>query len=144
MIRADTISLRRATKLLLENTSFVVHPGERVGVVGANGAGKSSLFAVLLSKLELDAGTLHVPVDWRIARVEQIIGEPQRPARDFVIDGDQQLRALQKQRAELGDDADGTKIAELETALVEAEAYSAEARAEQLLSGLGFAQSEWL
>lgn len=143
MIQAEGISLRRGSKLLLDEASFVVHPGERIGIVGPNGAGKTSLFAVLFGELELDAGTLDMPADWRIARVEQMLGEPDRPAREFVIDGDRQLRALQTQRAQLGEHADGHRIAELETALVEAGAYEADSRAEQLLSGLGFAPTEW-
>ncbi|HLR12797.1 MAG TPA: ABC-F family ATP-binding cassette domain-containing protein, partial [Burkholderiaceae bacterium] len=144
MIRAENITLRRGSKLLLDNASFVVHPGECIGVVGPNGAGKTSLFAVLSGQLEIDAGMLSMPTDWRIARVEQIIGEPLRPACEFVMDGDSHLRALQEKRRQTDENSDGTQIAELETALVEAGAYSAQARAEQLLSGLGFAKSAWM
>src|SRR5699024_2088946 len=133
MIRAENITLRRGSKLLLDNASFVVHPGECIGVVGPNGAGKTSLFAVLSGQLEIDAGMLSMPTDWRIARVEQIIGEPLRPACEFVMDGDSHLRALQEKRRQTDENSDGTQIAELETALVEAGAYSAQARAEQLL-----------
>ncbi|MCV6795818.1 ATP-binding cassette domain-containing protein [Achromobacter ruhlandii] len=142
MIRASGLTLRRGTKVLLDDAEFVVHPGERVGIVGKNGAGKSSLFALLTGALDLDAGNLALPAGWRIASVEQELHADDRPAREFVIDGDTPLRALQARRAELTDDQ-GTQIAEVEAALVEAGAWSAASRAEQLLAGLGFKPSEW-
>ena len=143
MIRATGIVLRRGTKVLLDGADFVVHPGERVGIVGKNGAGKSTLFALLEGRLDPDAGALEIPSAWHIASVEQEIHERDRPAREFVIDGDRRLRALQKER-EAVDPADGRRIAELEQALVEADAWSAASRAEQLLAGLGFAPAQWM
>ncbi len=142
MIRAGGLTVRRGTKVLLEDAEFVVHPGERIGFVGKNGAGKSTLFALLRGELDADAGTLDMPPGWRIASVEQILHDTGRPAREFVIDGDAGLRALQARRAATSDD-DGHAIAELEAALVEAGAWSAPSRAEQLLAGLGFAPDEW-
>jgi len=142
VIRASGLTLRRGTKVLLDDAEFVVHPGERVGIVGKNGAGKSSLFALLTGALDLDAGNLALPAGWRIASVEQELHADDRPAREFVIDGDTPLRALQARRAELTDDQ-GTQIAEVEAALVEAGAWSAASRAEQLLAGLGFKPAEW-
>jgi len=142
VIRAKNITLRRGVKVLLQDTDVTIHPGEHVGIVGKNGAGKSSLFAVLKGQLELDAGQLSLPPDWTIASVEQIIHDQNRPAREYVIDGDRHLRQLQMARENTSDD-DGTRIAELEAALVEAGAWSAHARAEQLLAGLGFASHEW-
>nr|WP_277404305.1 ATP-binding cassette domain-containing protein [Achromobacter xylosoxidans] len=136
------MTLRRGTKVLLDDAEFVVHPGERVGIVGKNGAGKSSLFALLTGALDLDAGNLALPAGWRIASVEQELHADDLPAREFVIDGDTPLRALQARRAELTDDQ-GTQIAEVEAALVEAGAWSAASRAEQLLAGLGFKPAEW-
>jgi ATP-binding cassette subfamily F protein 3 len=142
VIRAAGLTLRRGVKVLLDNAEFVVHPGERVGIVGKNGAGKSSLFALLQGHIDPDAGTLDIPASWRLASVEQILHDTDRPAREFVIDGDRHLRELQARRAALGPDQ-GQAIAELEAALVEAEAWSAPSRAEQLLAGLGFAPDEW-
>ncbi|ARP92590.1 ABC transporter [Bordetella genomosp. 9] len=136
------MTLRRGTKVLLDGADFVVNPGERVGIVGKNGAGKSSLFGLLTGALDLDAGTLTMPPDWRIASVQQELHADDRPAREFVIDGDAPLRALQARRAGLAD-SQGTEIAETEAALIEAGAWSAPARAEQLLAGLGFKPSEW-
>ena len=143
MIRASGLTLRRGTKVLLDATEFVVNPGERVGIVGKNGAGKSTLFALLQGQLDADAGTLTLPAAWRIASVEQEIGHTERPAREFVIDGDTHLRALQAERAETADH-DGHRIAELESALIEAGAWSAPSRAEQLLAGLGFTPDQWM
>lgn len=143
MIRATGLTLRRGTKVLLDGAEFVVHPGERVGIVGKNGAGKSSLFALLTGALDLDAGTVNLPAGWRIASVKQELDADDRPAREFVIDGDTHLRELQARRAELTDDQ-GTQIAEVEAALIEAGAWSAASRAEQLLAGLGFKPNEWM
>jgi ATP-binding cassette subfamily F protein 3 len=142
VIRGSGITLRRGTKVLLDGADFVVNPGERVGIVGKNGAGKSSLFALLTGALDLDGGTLSVPPDWRIATVQQELQADDRPAREFVIDGDTTLRDLQARRNRLTDQQ-GTEIAETEAALIEAGAWSAYSRAEQLLAGLGFKPAEW-
>lgn len=143
MIRATGIVLRRGTRVLLDGADFVVNPGERVGIVGRNGAGKSTLFALLEGHIDPDAGTLEIPPAWRIVSVEQEITANDRPAREFVIDGDRHLRRLQAERAGV-DPSDGQRIAELEQALVDAGAWSAASRAEQLLAGLGFAPEEWM
>lgn len=143
MIRASGISLRRGVKVLLDNTEFTINPGERVGLVGKNGAGKTTLFALLQGDLDLDAGDLYLPDSWRIASVEQHIADRERPAREFVIDGDQHLRKLQAERDAIGED-DGQKIGELEAALLEAGTWTAPSRAEQLLAGLGFKPEQWL
>ncbi len=143
MIRATGLTLRRGAKVLLDDTDFVVNPGERVGIVGKNGAGKSTLFAMLQGRLDPDAGTVFLPSGWRIASVEQEISHNSNAAREFVIDGDTQLRAIQAERSTTPD-SNGHRIAELESALVEAGAWSAPSRAEQLLAGLGFAPDQWL
>lgn len=143
MIRATSLTLRRGTKVLLESAEFVVNPGERVGIVGKNGAGKSTLFSLLQGRLDADAGTVSMPPGWRIAAVDQEISDNSMPAREFVIDGDIHLRTLQSERAQTPD-SDGQRIAELESALIEADAWSAPSRAEQLLAGLGFAPDQWM
>ncbi|OFS87723.1 ABC transporter [Oligella sp. HMSC05A10] len=142
MIKAQGLTLRRGTKLLLDEAEFTINPGERVGIVGKNGAGKSTLFALIQGHIEQDAGTLTIPQGWEIAAVSQDVYGQEKIARDFVIDGDSRLRALQKARAEVSED-DGMAIAELETALNDAGHWSAESRAEQLLAGLGFAPETW-
>ncbi|NLC37337.1 MAG: ATP-binding cassette domain-containing protein, partial [Alcaligenaceae bacterium] len=135
--------LRRGTKVLLDGADFVVNPGERVGIVGKNGAGKSTLFALLEGSLDADAGSLEIPASWQIVSVEQEISEVDRPAREFVIDGDRRLRSLQAQREAVNPD-DGQRIAELEQALIDADAWTAPSRAEQLLAGLGFTPDQWM
>ena len=146
MIRAQGLTVRRGTKVLLDTTEFVVHPGERVGFVGKNGAGKSTLFALIQHEIEADAGSLDIPVGWRVASVQQEIASSNAAAREFVIDGDVRLRQLQAQRQEVENDAhaDGARIAELEAELIEADAWTAASRAEQLLAGLGFTPAQWL
>ena len=142
MIKAQGLTLRRGTKVLLEEAEFVINPGERVGIVGRNGAGKSTLFALIQGQIDQDAGTLDIPNSWEIAAVSQDVYGQEKNAREFVIDGDIRLRALQQARAEI-DESDGIKLAELESALTDAGHWSAESRAEQLLAGLGFAPETW-
>ncbi len=136
------LTLRRGTKVLLDNAEFVVHPGERVGIVGKNGAGKSSLFALLLGEIDQDAGELDIPQAWRLSHVKQDTLVGAQSAREFVIDGDTHLRHLQAQRAATSDE-DGQRIAELESELTEAGHWTANSRAEQLLAGLGFIPTQW-
>jgi ATP-binding cassette subfamily F protein 3 len=143
VIRAQGLTLRRGAKVLLDDAEFVVNPGERVGVVGKNGAGKSSLFALLTGAMDLDAGTVTMPPTWHIATVEQELHADDRPAREYVVDGDSVLRDLLHRRARLTD-AEGTQIAETEAALIEAGTWTAASRAEQLLAGLGFKPHEWM
>ncbi|WP_159990461.1 ABC-F family ATP-binding cassette domain-containing protein [Pelistega ratti] len=142
MIRATGLTLRRGNKVLLENTDFVIHPKERVGIVGKNGAGKSSLFALLLGMIDQDAGEVDIPSSWRISHVKQETLVGQQSAREFVIDGDTHLRQLQALRAVVPD-TDGQAIAELEGELTEAGHWTARSRAEQLLAGLGFTPEQW-
>ena len=141
MIKASALNLRRGTKVLIEDAEFVVHPGERVGLIGRNGCGKSSLFAAMRGQLDLDQGNLDIPSAWRMAWVEQTIDDIERPAREYVIDGDRLLRDLQQKRAQT---QDGQTIADLETRLIDAGAWQANSRAESLLSGLGFKPEQWL
>ncbi|MCD8536634.1 MAG: ATP-binding cassette domain-containing protein [Burkholderiaceae bacterium] len=142
MIRATGLSVRRGTQLLLEHAEFVIHPGERVGLVGRNGSGKSTLFALMRGEIDADAGDLQIPAVWRVASVAQTIVDFDRAAREYVIDGHQELRDLQRQRVE-AQDAAGETIANLEVALEQAGAWQANSRAEALLAGLGFAPAEW-
>lgn len=152
MIRASGLTVRRGTKVLLDQTEFVVHPGERVGFVGKNGAGKSTLFALLQHEIDADAGTLEVPQGWRMASVKQEIASSDDSARDFVIDGDTHLRELQRERHALSSELErnpnqaeilGARIAELEAELIEVGAWTSASRAEQLLAGLGFTPAQW-
>ena len=139
MIRLSQVSLRRGAKLLLESADLTIHAGERIGLVGANGSGKSSLFALLRDELHADRGDVELPAHWRIAHVAQETPALERPAVEYAIDGDARLRALQ---AELEHTHDGHRIGELHAALADADAYTARPRAEALLLGLGFKADE--
>jgi ATP-binding cassette subfamily F protein 3 len=139
VIRFSSVTLRRGAKLLLEGADATIHPGERIGLVGANGSGKSSLFALLRGELHADKGDVEFPVHWRIAHVAQETPALERPALEYAIDGDATLRALE---ARLAETHDGVAIAELHAALADADAYTVRARAETLLAGLGFSHSE--
>lgn len=144
MIRASELNIMRGTLVLFEGAEFVVHPGERVGLVGRNGSGKSTLFSVIKGLIDLDGGDIHYPDSWRLAWVEQNVDDMDRSAREHVIDGDRHLRALQAQRALAETStASGELIGELEAALNEAGAWQANARAESLLAGLGFSAEKW-
>ncbi|MGG6739678.1 UNVERIFIED_CONTAM: ATP-binding cassette domain-containing protein, partial [Streptococcus suis] len=116
--------------------------GDKIGLIGANGAGKSSLFAMLRVELHADQGNVDFPARWRMAEVAQETPALDRPAIEYAIDGDAHLRQLEadlaRAEAQPDDKHDGNHIAELHTALADADAYTVRSRAEQLLLGLGF------
>ena len=95
MIRLQNLTLQRGPQRLLEGAELTLHAGQKVGLVGANGAGKSSLFALLRGELGPDAGDCQLPADWRIAHMRQEIDDLERLAVDYVLDGDQPLRRVQ-------------------------------------------------
>ena len=131
MIRWSNLSLRRGAKLLLEDISAVIHPGEKVGLVGANGSGKSSLFALLRGELHADQGDFTMPASWRIAHVAQETSASRSSALDFVIDGDLHLRALEAAiEAKTHDGSAEHGLAELHMAYGDAGGYTASSRAE--------------
>jgi ATP-binding cassette, subfamily F, member 3 len=140
MIRFTALSLRRGTKLLLDDVSATIHPGEKVGLVGANGSGKSTLFALLRGELTPDQGDLSLPGAWRIAHVAQETAVSERSALDFVIDGDRPLREIEAaiESAERADPIDDAALAELHMKHGDTGGYTAVSRGEALLLGLGF------
>jgi len=138
MIRISNLTLIRGTQPLLEGADVAIQPGERVGLVGANGSGKTSLFALLRGELHADKGDAEFPAQWRVSYVAQETPALERSAVEAVIDGDTTLRGLEAALADAEGANDGNRIAELHTALGEAGAYTARTRAEQLLMGLGF------
>jgi ATP-binding cassette subfamily F protein 3 len=135
MIELDAISLHRGDKTLLENASLRIHPGEKTALVGANGAGKTSLFLLLQRQLTVDSGRLAIPEQWRIAHMAQEVGADDRPAIDYVLDGDTELRRIQR---ELENPRDDDHLVALYGDLDTIDGYNAERRSEQLLLGLGF------
>ncbi len=135
MLSLNQLALRRGQKLLFEEASLQAHTGQRLGLVGANGSGKSSLLSMLLGNLEPDAGQFGFPPDWTLAHVRQEIPRGEGTALDYVMDGDTELRTLQRAiDAAQGDHADHRLYERLEAI----DGYRAEARAARLLHGLGF------
>jgi ATP-binding cassette subfamily F protein 3 len=139
MIQLKNLTLRRGTKELLSQASASFLPGQKTGVVGANGAGKSSLFALLRGELIADGGDLDIPRQWTMAHVAQETPALPQSALDYVLDGDAELRNLQAQLADAEARHDGEAIGHLHADLDHIGAYSADARASKLLAGLGFA-----
>jgi len=142
VIRLSQVSLRRGAKLLLEQTDLVLNPGERAGLIGANGSGKSSLLALLRGELHADKGDVDLPAHWRIAHVAQETPALERTAVEYAIDGDTHLRNLERKLAEAEANNNGSLMGELHAALADAYAYTARPRAEKLLEGLGFKTHE--
>jgi ATP-binding cassette, subfamily F, member 3 len=138
VIRFNQFSLARGTKPLFNETSFTLNPGEKVGLIGANGAGKSTLFAVLRGELHADAGDFSLPPSWRIAHVAQETPAVERTALDYALDGDAALREIEARIAAASAAHDGAAEAEAHAAFADADGYTAPARGEALLLGLGF------
>ncbi|HEV3240255.1 MAG TPA: ATP-binding cassette domain-containing protein [Casimicrobiaceae bacterium] len=143
MIRISDLTLARGSKRLLEGAALTIHPGHRVGLIGANGSGKSSLFALLRGELDADAGEVSLPPSWVIAHVAQETPPVRMPALEFVLDGDAELRSVERALADAEADAGtaGEQLAELHHRYEASGGYGARARAATLLSGLGFPES---
>jgi len=142
MLQLTDLSLRRGPRLLIAGASLTIYPGQKVGLVGANGCGKSSLFALLLGELHADAGDFSLPAAWELAHVAQQTPDSDRPAIEFVLDGDRELRSIQAQLAAADAAGDGLRHGELAGRLEAIDGYGAESRAGRLLHGLGFAPGE--
>jgi len=142
MIRFIQVSLMRGTKPLLEQVDVTLNPGDKIGLIGANGAGKSSLFAMMRGELHPDQGEIDFPAKWRVAHVAQETPPLERAALDYAIDGDVGLRKLEAELARLEaapeSSENGIAIGNIYSALADADAYTVQSRGEQLLLGLGF------
>ncbi|MCD7097454.1 ABC-F family ATP-binding cassette domain-containing protein [Stenotrophomonas sp. MMGLT7] len=138
MISLRNFALRRGERLLLSNVDLTLHAGYRVGVVGRNGAGKSSLFAAVRGELEADKGDVELPGRIRIASVSQETPSLPDPAIDFVLGGDEVVAAVLREEAEASAREDWEAVAAAHQRLAEIDGYDAEARAGKLLHGLGF------
>jgi len=144
MIRLNELSLRRGVKSLLENVSLTVHDGQKVGLTGANGVGKSSLFGLFLGALQPDTGTLDLPPHQVIAHVAQETPPDSRAAQEYVLDGDHELRDVQQRMEAIDPGQDGLAYAHLQSHYEAIGGYTANARAARLLHGLGFAPGDEL
>jgi len=142
MIRFIQVSLMRGVKPLLEQVDVTLNPGDKIGLIGANGAGKSSLFAMLRGELHPDQGDIDFPAKWRMAHVAQETPPLERAALDYAIDGDVNLRKLEAELERLQGlpetTENGIAMGEIYSALADADAYTVQSRGEQLLLGLGF------
>jgi ATP-binding cassette subfamily F protein 3 len=142
MIRFSQITLRRGVKVLLESTDVALNPGDKIGLIGSNGTGKSSIFAMLRGELQPDQGDIDYPARWRVAHVAQETPPLARSAIDYAIDGDTTLRELEAQLVEAEQANDGERIGEIYAELGDADAYTVRSRAERLLYGLGFSHEQ--
>ncbi len=138
MIQIKNLTLRRGVKVVLKDATVTLNPGEKVGLVGRNGAGKSSLFSLIAGRLHADAGDFDMPAKWRIGQVAQEMPETDQPATDFVLDGDLPLVDAKAVLALAEASEDGHAIGDAYVGLEHAGAFDAPARAQALLLGLGF------
>jgi ATP-binding cassette subfamily F protein 3 len=142
LIQFKQLTLSRGTKILMQDATLQLHPGHKVGLTGANGAGKSSLFAMLRGELHPEKGDFEMPTSWVVAHVAQETPALPMPALEFVLDGDVELREIEEALVRAEASHQGELIAELHQRLADVDGYSAKARAAELLSGLGFSQSD--
>ena len=142
MIEIKNLTLQRGTKVLLNQATATINPRQRVGLIGKNGAGKSSLFALIKGELSPDGGDCVIPKSWKLAAVAQETPALDISALDYVLQGDTELQHFQVALNAAEAQNNGNQIAELHAKLDEIDAYTAPARASKLLSGLGFSQEE--
>ncbi|WP_028886879.1 ATP-binding cassette domain-containing protein [Teredinibacter turnerae] len=140
MIQLNSISLQRGNKVLLEDASLTVFPGQTWGIVGANGSGKSTLFKLLLGEISEDAGSRSMPANWQIAHMAQEISTSTRSALDYVIDGDAPYRDVEG-KINSGK-YEGEALAQLYQEMENIDGYTVISRAERLLRGLGFSSDD--
>jgi len=142
MITLKNVVLRRGAKVILDSASVTINPGENIGLVGRNGAGKSSLFAMLNGTLHEDGGEFSLPTQWRMAQVAQDMPETEQSATDYVVEGDVVLLAAQTEVEASEASGDGDRMAHAYMDLYDCGAHDAQARAQALILGLGFKVSE--
>lgn len=142
MLRFNDLGLRRGTKSLFEKATFTIFPGQKVGLTGANGVGKSSLFALIRGELHADCGDFECPSRWEIAHVAQETPATDQTALDYVMDGDAGLRNIQHRLAQAENAGDGALQARLLAEMEAVDGYRAPSKAATLLHGLGFGPAD--
>jgi ATP-binding cassette, subfamily F, member 3 len=142
MLSFSSLALRRGPRLLISDASFTVYRGEKVGIVGANGCGKSSLLALILGDLQPDAGSVEYPSQLVVAHVAQELEASERPAIEFVMDGDEELRATEAAIAKAEANNAGAALGELHARYAALGGYDARSRAGKLMHGLGFSVAD--
>ena len=138
MIKLSQLSIRRGVRLLFEEANLTIHPGQKIGLTGANGTGKSSLFSLFRNELHADHGSVFIPDSWVIAHVAQETPAVEQSAIDYVLEGDQELTRLQTELAKAEQEEDGHHQSELHDKLAAIDGYTARSRAGRLMHGLGF------
>lgn len=139
MIQLNNIHLQLGTKQLLEDANLTIFPGQKWGLIGGNGSGKTSLFKLFLGELHEDAGSLSIPSQWKLSHMGQEVGTSAQTALDYIIDGDEELRTLERNIEKCDG---GEALASLYAQMEHIDGYTAPARAQQLLFGLGFASND--
>jgi len=142
MLSLNNLALRRSTELLFEAVDMKIYPGQKLGITGANGCGKSSLFALIRGELSADQGELSLPSNWAVATVAQETRLSKRIAIEYVIDGDEELRQVQAKLQQAEADTDAMLIASCHERLQDIDGYQANSRAARLLAGLGFSEAD--
>ena len=142
MIVFDSIQVRRGVNLLLDNASATINPKQKVGLVGKNGCGKSTLFSLIKGEIQADAGTVSFPSQWQLAWVNQETPALDTPAIEYAIDGDREYRQLEQKLAIANQENNGEQIAIIHEKLDNIDAWTIQARAATLLHGLGFSNEQ--
>jgi len=142
MIQLKNVILRRGVNLVLDRVNLTIYSGEKVGVVGRNGSGKSSLLALLRGELQPELGDVSVPASLAVAFVEQQAYLGQTQAIEHVVDGDVRLRRVQAAIGDAQQANDGRRLAQLHAEFAVLDGYTADARAASLMHGLGFKQDD--
>ena len=143
MLSFNNLSLRRGSNLLFEDVSFTIHRNNKVGLVGANGTGKTSLFKMILGEFESDQGQCNYPPDLKVACMAQEIPGTDEKALDYVISGDEKLVEIQKAISDAESNEEYDSLGELHSQLEDLDGFTAKSRAEKLLVGLGFSEEEF-
>ncbi|HET9389723.1 MAG TPA: ATP-binding cassette domain-containing protein [Steroidobacteraceae bacterium] len=142
MLNFTDVTLRRGPRVLFSGATFGLFRGEKIGITGENGSGKSSLLSLVRAELQPDAGTFEMPSNLQIAHVSQEIEPVETPAIEFVLDGDAALRALERLIADAQARDQGLKLGDLYAQYAAAGGYDARSRAGRLLHGLGFTTAD--
>jgi ATP-binding cassette subfamily F protein 3 len=142
MLKFQRVSLRRGSRLLFSDMDLGIHPGQKVGIAGANGTGKTSLLALVRGELKPDTGDFSLPSRWVISHVAQEVPATAEPAIDYVMDGDAELREIQQALADAERSGDGARQVQLHGRLETVDGYTARSRAARLMDGLGFAPNQ--
>ena len=143
MLSFNNLSLRRGSNLLFQSVSFTIHKRNKVGLVGANGTGKTSLFKMIQGEFESDSGDFNYPPDLRISCLDQEVPGSEELALSYVLSGDHKLTNIQNAIKKAEKEEDYAALGDLHSQFEDHDGFSAKSRAEQLMVGLGFTDSDF-